>query len=91
MTIADINWRRQAMSSPGGSSSPDRARQQELDMMRRDASGPRPQLDIVMIVSKLGQTQDITTGTPPKMKAEYQEKWKAEREVAELERLMGWR
>lgn len=87
MTIADINWRRHTMGSTGGANSPDRARQQELDMMRRDASGPRPQLDIVMIVTKLGQTDDIRTGTPPKFKKEDRDRWKARREQMEIESL----
>jgi hypothetical protein len=43
--------------------------------------------DIVMIVSKLGQTDDIRTGTPPKFKQEDKDRWAARREQMAIEKL----
>ena len=57
--------------------------------VRRDHFGYNERLpsDIVMIVTKLGQTDDIRTGTPPKFKQEDRDRWKARREQMEIESL----
>jgi hypothetical protein len=42
-----------------------------------------------MIASKAGQTDDIKTGIPPKMKADTLAQWLADRDQAEIERMFS--
>jgi hypothetical protein len=53
--------------------------------------GVEGRTDRHMIISRLGDSRDIKTGIPPKMKVETVEKWRTTREEAEIERLMGWK
>ena len=65
----------------------DRSEGERLDQARRAASEKRGPMEVIMIISRLGMTQDIVTGTPPAFKAEARSAWVKRREEASIEGL----
>ena len=62
---------------------------EKMNDIRRNASlsQGRSPMDVVMIHTRDGQTQDIVTGTPPAFKAEARSAWAKRREEASIEGL----
>lgn len=65
----------------------DRAKWERLDQIRRAYSEKRGPMEVVMIINRMGQTQDIVTGTPPAFKQEARSAWVSRREEASIEGL----
>lgn len=65
----------------------DKAYWERLDGIRRSYSQKRGPMEVVMIHTTEGKTQDIVTGTPPAFKAEARSAWAKRRDEASIEGL----
>lgn len=65
----------------------DKAHWEWLDGVRRSYSQKRGPMEVVMIHTTAGKTQDIVTGIPPAFGAEARSAWANRREEAEIDRL----
>lgn len=66
-----------------------RERVESMNTLRRSAalSQSRSPMEVVMIHTRDGMTQDIVTGTPPAFKAEARSAWAKRRDEASIEGL----
>jgi hypothetical protein len=70
-----------------GKRAEDRAHWEWMDGVRRGLCEKRGPLEVVMIHTAEGKTQDIVTGIPPVFGAEARSVWAKRREEVEIDRL----